>query len=332
MPLTAGLSPLALRSLLKTGVTRCCRRSVHVSSRHNAHPDDFKRVPQSPRQFPNFSLPPSKPVTAPKPIHVYHVVSEGKTHSKTEDIAGYTTKTGEPSLPVYEGARMAASVVTQALAQGEAETLTEIATPEAVAQLSNLWSMDGVDRNSDLISMPQEDILTSWIDSISQNDRGEHTALLVTYSFPGYGRMVQGLKDNKAREVEFESALRDKMQQTNTKDREQVKSVGEEISKSVLDFKKSQYDPYPFYRNNPVVLSNFHFVKRNDEWLIDGVSMTDAKQVINPFSHFRWRGRIATSFRLGTFMSALRLDWATDVVIIVGILILILPPYSNPFA
>ena len=87
------------------------------------------------------------------------------------------------------------------------------------------------------------------------------------------------MQDNKAREVEFESALRDKMQQTNTKDREQVKSVGEEISKNVLDFKKSQYDPYPFYRNHPVVLSNFHFVKRNDEWLIDGVSMTDAKQV-----------------------------------------------------
>lgn len=319
----AGLAPFAPRSLLTAGLRRCRRRSIHVCARRNsAHPDDFKRVPQSPRQFPNFSLPQSNPqtVTSPKLIHFYSVILEGKTHLKIVDISGYTKMTGEPSLPVYEGAQMAATVVTEALARGDADTLSEVATPEAASQLSSLWEMEGVGANSDLISMPQEDILASWLDNISQNDRGEHTALLVTYSFPGYGRMVQGLKENKAREVDFESALRDKMKETNPKDKEQHRIMGEEIAKNVLDFKKSQYDPKPYFKHNPVVLSNFHFVKRNDEWLLNGVAMTDAKQAINPVSHFRWKGRIAMSFRLGKFMSALQLDYATDLILILGTL------------
>jgi len=294
------LPPLFSRSLYKAGLSKCLRR-FHVSAMRttgDANPDDFRRVPQSHRQFPNFSLPhrSDRPiVTTPKPITFAEVVLYGKTHT-TEVHPGYSKMTGQPSLEVYEGAKMAASVVTEALAQGDADTLAEVATPEAVAGLSTLWDMEGVDKNSDLISMPGQDVLVSWIDNISQNDRGEFTALLVTYSFPAYGHMIKGLKNNKAREKEFESAIKDKVQQVNHKNKEEVNLVGEEIAKNVTEFKKTQFQPGGFFKYHPVVLSNFHFVKKNDEWLLDAVRMTDAKEVINPFSYFKWRGRTSLSF------------------------------------
>ena len=88
---------------------------------------------------------------------------------------------------------MAASALTEAIARGQ--SMADFVTPQLAQQLTALANTDEVSKNPDLISMPEEDILAAWVDHISRDAAtGEYTALLVTYSFPGFGFIQRRLK------------------------------------------------------------------------------------------------------------------------------------------
>ena len=58
------------------------------------------------------------------------------------------------------------------------------------------------------------------------------------------------------------------------------KETSEDLAKSVLAFKETLFEPNAFFTHHPIVLSNFRFVWRNDGWLLDGLQMTDSKEVV----------------------------------------------------
>jgi len=167
-------------------------------NKRGVHSDDYRKVPQSKRQFPRLEFNNKPLVKSPNMIVFSEIVISGKTHTK-EVNPQYSKDTGRPSLQVYEGARMAASALTEAIARGQ--SMADFVTPQLAQQLTALASTDEVSKNPDLISMPEEDILAAWVDHISRDAAtGEYTALLVTYSFPGFGFIQRRLKDNVARE------------------------------------------------------------------------------------------------------------------------------------
>jgi len=242
------------------------------------------------------------------------ILFSAKTHSG-EIHPGYLKATGQSSLAVYEGAKLAASVVTKAIAEADQAVLNEVMTPEAAAGMANILECyDPVKRENDLIPMPTEDILLSWIHQISLDKQQDlYKAVLVTISFPAFGFMNKKVRENHQRQDEWMKATKETMQAGN------ASASMDDLMKANKDLAETMFDPNPFFVYHPLVVSNFHLVRSTADdasWLIDRVSMNAAKDVMNPVGYFKWKGRMAFALKRGQIMPVLRFDYFTDLLIV----------------
>jgi len=302
--------------------------------------DDFRRTPSSYRTFPNFQVnmkdkPPL--VKAPRFVVFANIVLDGQTHNKKSYAAKdpFEEETGQSFMDVYEGTVMAASAVTEALSQENPDegNVTSMMTEEMAERLTPWLGLAPDDHinSRDLISMPARDILLSYLDNMSKNGQGEYTALLVTYSFPAYGFMVRKLQENRARVEEFQAGSQERVKGLSMSE---AREVTADIRKEANEFGKTLFRADPWFAYHPVVVSNFHFVRRDGTWLLDGISMADTKGVLNKFSHFKWKGRMSMALKMrwidGVFIKSLRFDYITDLMIGCSIFAALTMPFFDP--
>ena len=99
-------------------------------------------------------------------------------------------------------------------------------------------------------------------------------------------------------------------------------------------FAQTLFRADPWFAYHPVVVSNFHFVRRDGTWLLDGISMADTKGVLNKFSHFKWKGRMSMALKMrwidGVFIKSLRFDCVTDLMIACSIFAALTMPFFDP--
>jgi len=285
--------------------------------RHTPGEDELRRTPVTNRSFPSFSTGEEKSsdvIKRPSPIVFLDILFAGQTHSGNMH-RGYLETTGQSTLTVYEGAKMAASVVTKAVAEADQDVLNEVMTPEAASRMSNILNVyEPIKRDNDLIAIPEEDILLSWLHNLSEDRQLDaYRTVLVTISFPGFGFLSRKNEENIQRQEEWKELAQETL-------RTHGREATNDLLKSHADVAKGNVDLSPFFAYHPLVVSNFHLIRSKDEegsWLIDKISMFNAKEVMHPFAHFRWKGRMGIALKSkGKFMSILRLDYVTDLLVL----------------
>ena len=291
---------------------QCVKRYfATTSSRRIESEDDFKRVPQAPRRFPTFFTP-EKPELIVKPnlLVLFNTLLEGKPHVK-EVYENYVQNTDQSTKDLYQGAVFAASVATKAISEQDHAVLSNILTPEAAEYLTHVMAnYEEIKSDADLISIPEEDILMSWIHDVKEGSDGKFRAVLVAISFPSFGMMTRKISDNKSLQTSFTKSV----VVPPDLDKAQVK---EHVQKQIMALHESLFDCKPFFNFNPLVVSNFHLVRQDDTWLIEKIYMAHAKDFMTPYGHFKWKGRISFAVRRGTtssFMPIYRMDIATDIL------------------
>jgi len=318
---------------------RLLQQQLHTSGQlrrelHQEDADSLRRKPTQSRSFPSFSINGSKDVKdlvrRPKPIVVLDIFLSGTAHTMELNPRYAAVAGSGSSLEVYEGAKLAASMVSKAIAEADKEVLQGVMTPQAAAAANRTLAanpnLQGTD--SDLVSMPKEDVLLSWIHTLDVSPSGECRALLVTISFPAFGFMTRKIQENKLKrrvfleesEKKFQGARLSTVRQTH--DMDQFK---EDWAKA---WEETVFDPNPYFRYNPLVVSNFELVRKTvgddggeGQWLVDGVSMGDARDVrMSALAMFKWKGRMSFALRYGNMMQMIRLDYVTDFLIVCGFL------------
>jgi hypothetical protein len=76
-------------------------------------------------------------------------------------------------------------------------------------------------------------------------------------------------------------------------------------------------------KSNEIVASNFTFKHgpcQEDTWLIDNISTKIGTKAFSKIALFRWRGRMVYSIRGYKMKNILRLDYASDYVILMLLL------------
>jgi len=257
------------------------------------------------------------------PVYLSFLLN-GHTHSK-ELFPAYAQRTGQSSREVYEGAKAAASIVTRAISESNKDLLASLMTPTAAAAINNLLDHDPRLRtDNDLIAIDPKDILMSWIDDLSEEGgNGRYKARLVTVSFPGFGMIQERLKDNRLKEMAFQEALKVEIQGSLERPK------ADDIKERVTNLRKGLFNSGPFFNLHPLVLSNFDLTRSpaDDSWLIDKVLMFNAKDVMHPVGHFKWKGRMSSAmFYKKDISVVIRVDYFTDVMWLAALLFILTVP------
>jgi len=219
-----------------------------------------------------------------------------------------------------EGALHATSEVTRALANGDLDSLQELMTPECLAGAkANLKNLTEMQRGG--LQVLKEDAMVSWIGkSMKNNNTGESRLLLGVTSLPAKSWII----NNRA-------CAKEKFKEDTDKLLERGRHNPEYLEREMKSWKENferEHGSLPKSSAMDFVVTNVEFTRRdsNTSWRISSVSTKSGRNLnLDPLSSFKWRFRMAASLRPGIpFMSLLRYDLATDLLIIVLMLSLLI--------
>ena len=93
----------------------------------------------------------------------------------------------------------------------------------------------------------------------------------------------------------------------------------------MMEFRKSLPDPRLQFKNSDFLVSNFMFVENSSgDWQIDEISMRRGIELFTKPYYYRWKGRIGVSLRGVDLMYILRYDYGTDLMVVIGFIVVLL--------
>ena len=274
------------------------------------------------KRFPSFSTTEKnnfEGLISKPPLLVYaNVITTGAPN--TRGIENRTLEVlGQSPDELLEGALSAIGVVTESLSRQNANNnqseLEDLLTHNCHSQLLKSFALNDSNRSS--VSTPKEDIFFSWIHSMSIGDAGNIAMNICTLSFPQYGVIIrEEMEINKKRKVcreKYETDegrkefvryatgdfIKRKLENPNISHFELIKMYMKQAYKLVqgeTEIENRLYHPNDLIKCNDIIISNFLFKRdgnnREKPWLIDAISMRNAKETYLNFEYCRWRGRM----------------------------------------
>lgn len=156
------------------------------------------------------------------------------------------------------------------------------------------------------LAILKEDIFVHWIAQKVLDEQGRVKVVFVAMWMPQLARMRKQSIKNAERTDAFMKEFR-----TDKSDPAERQEKAQEFLKTVDKPVLAPWKDYDF------AVANFDFVETNGHWLIDNIAMSPGKLLMNPWFHFRWKGRVAMTLSFSTsFIRVLQYDYFTDLFLL----------------
>merc|ERR1711997_476375 len=225
----------------------------------------------------------------------------------------FPEKNGANSL--MEGSLYAIEAVTKNIANsigGKEKKTSDLTTQLTENCQRNLEAILDKQNISESILVNNEDIFLSWL---GKYDESKMKMKICTFSFPSYYHLKKSLQEQDKLEKQME---KDQIETIKRGDLTQY-GVSEHL-KSLEKFDNFDLECDQHMNKNDIIVSNWDFVKENDDWKIEGISMKKLSDcTIKPF-HMRWNYRLKCSIASPDkdyVECVLRYDYGTNLILLV---------------